>query len=83
MDINYLAGDMLGAALTFINDDGQEMRYSVHDMYEINGRKYAILTGHLHETVMELKGDDREQYFASVNEHEANALLQSYRQYNG
>lgn len=81
MDANYLDGDVLGAALTFINDDGQEMRYSVHDMYEINGKTYAILTGPEHDTVMELRGDDHEHYFVHVHQHEADHLLQSYRQY--
>jgi len=82
MDANYLDGDVLGAALTFINDDGQEMRYSVHDMYEINGKKYAILTGPQHDTVMELRGNDQEHYFVHVHQHEADQLLQSYRQYD-
>jgi truncated hemoglobin YjbI len=81
VDSKYFDGEVLGSALTFIHDNGQEMKYSVHDIFEINGRKYAILTGHQHETVMELREDERRSsYFMKVHEHEADHLLHSYRQ---
>ncbi|MFC3885793.1 DUF1292 domain-containing protein [Bacillus songklensis] len=81
VDAKYFDGDVLGSALTFIHDNGQETKCSVNDIFEINGRKYAVLTGHGHETVMELREDARHSsYFMKVQEHEAEHLLHSYRQ---
>jgi hypothetical protein len=66
--------------LTFILDNGQEVEYSIDAYFDMDGKKYALLSSDDETTIMQVIDEDKDYFFSEVPDEEVKKILEVYQQ---
>jgi hypothetical protein len=67
-------------SLTFILDNGQEVEYAIDAYFEMNGKKYALLSSDQETTIMQVIDEDNDYFFSEVPDEEVKKIFEAYQQ---
>jgi hypothetical protein len=67
-------------SLTFILDNGQEVEYAIDAYFEMNGKKYALLSSEQETTIMQVIDEDNDYFFSEVPDEEVKKIFEAYQQ---